>query len=230
MNNLKVLVFSAAMLFVPVSANAQTAYTAETVPLHAGPAQDYPVVAILARGFAVSVLGCVEDYSWCDVTAGPHRGWLYARDIVYSYQGAHIPLIDYGAAVGIGVVTFAIGHYWQNHYVGRPWYKQMPHWRHSPPHAAIPPRPPHIGLRQGATRRPAPAYRSPQWQAGAGFNPRPLQAGPRARSERRPAPAYRPVQRPPSPSANPWPARRIANPGSGQGPKPGPSRGSRSRQ
>ena len=121
MNTLKALVLAAAMLFLPVAAHAQPAYTAGTVSLHAGPAADYPVVAVVQGGLSVSVHGCTPDYRWCDVVAGGYRGWLHARDIDYFYQGARVPLIDYGAVVGIGVVTFIIGNYWQQHYTARHW-------------------------------------------------------------------------------------------------------------
>lgn len=156
MNNLKALVLAAAMLVVPIAANAQLAYTAKTVPLHAGPAGDYPVVATLGSGFAVTVQGCLPDYSWCDVIAGEYRGWVDARNINHFYQGASVPVINYGAAIGIGVVTFVIGNYWQDHYIRHSWYRQMAQWRHRPAHAAIHPRPPQRTAASGAGP-PAPA-------------------------------------------------------------------------
>lgn len=229
MKNLKALVFAASTLVLPVTANAQVAYTAEAVPLHAGPAEDYPVVAILGSGFAVTVQGCMQDYSWCDVIAGPHRGWVYARDIVYSYQGQYVPVINYGAAIGIGVVTFIIGNYWQDHYVRHPWYGQMPQWGHRPPRAAIPTRPPHAGSHSAGARHSVPAYRSPQWQPSAGTKPRPLQAGPRPRSARSSLPAYGPFQRPSNAGVTSRPAQRGAVQRSTQRPTSGPTLSSRHR-
>jgi uncharacterized protein YraI len=176
-NNLKRLFVAAAMLVLPIAANAQLAYTAETVPLHAGPAEDYPVVAILGSGFAVTIQGCTQDYSWCDVLAGPHRGWIYGRYIVYSYQGTYVPVINYGAAIGIGVVTFVVGSYWQNHYTDRHWYRQMPHWVHRPQYAPIHPKPPRPGVHPGGSQHPPPSYRNTQWQTRAVANPRPTQQG-----------------------------------------------------
>jgi len=230
MNKLKALFLAASMLFLPVTANAQVAYTAEAVPLHAGPAEDYPVVAILGSGFAVTVQGCMQDYSWCDVIAGPHRGWVYARDIVYFYQGQYVPVINYGAAIGIGVVTFIIGNYWQDHYVSHPWYRQMPHWRHRPPRAAIHTRPPHAGSHSAGTRFSVPADRSPQWQPSVANKPRPLQAGPRSRSARSSLPGRGPFQRRPNAGVNPRPAHG----GAGQRrmqrrPTSGPTLGTRHR-
>ncbi|MBE0626140.1 MAG: peptide-binding protein [Burkholderiales bacterium] len=210
MSNLKALVFAASTLLLPVTANAQVAYTTEAVPLHAGPAEDYPVVAILGTGFPVTVQGCMQDYSWCDVIAGPHRGWVYARDIVYSYQGQYVPVLDYGAAIGIGVATFIIGNYWHDHYARHPWYRQMPRWNHRPPRAAIHAGPPRGGAHSAGARHSAPAYRSPQWQPNAAAKPRPLQAGPRQRNAQSSLPAFGPFQRPANAGVNPRPAQRGA--------------------
>jgi len=187
MNNLKLLFFAAATLALPLAANAQVDYTAETLRLHAGPGEDYPVVAILGSGFAVTIQGCTQDYSWCDVLAGPHRGWVYGRDIVYSYQGQYVPLINYGAAIGIGVVTFVVGSYWQNHYAGRHWYRQMPHWDHRPPHAPIHSKPP-PGVHSGGSQHPTPSYRNPQWRTSAVANSWPTQHGAQRGRGQAPAP------------------------------------------
>ncbi len=196
------LVLAAAMLALPASANAQVAYaqvayTAKNVHLRAGPARDYPVVAILGSGVAVTVQGCMQDYSWCDVIAGELRGWVYAGNLVYSYQGANVPVIDYGAVIGFGVVTFIIGSYWHDHYIDRPWYRQMPQWSHRPPRADVHPRPQHPGPHPRNEQRPVPAYRTPPPPPGTGVAPRPPHAGPRPDGERRPAPSYRTPPPPP---------------------------------
>jgi len=220
-NNLKALVLVVAALALPIAANAQVAYTAKTVHLRAGPARDYPVVAILESGVAVTVQGCMQDYSWCDVIAGLDRGWVYAGNIVYAYQGANVPVISYGAVIGIGVITFVIGSYWQDHYVGRPWYRHMPHWSHRPPRAAIHPGPPHAPAHPGGARHPVPAYRTPPSPPGAGVTPRQPHAGAHPGARPRPAPADRPVPVPPSAGAHPRPPQTGAQPGRVQRPMPG---------
>ena len=116
------------------TASAQVAaYTAKDVHLRAGPARDYPVVAILPAGVEIVVQGCVGDYTWCDVIAGANRGWVYAGNIVYPYQGANVPLLTYGEAVGIGILTFSVLSYWDSYYVGRPWYAERQVWINRPP-------------------------------------------------------------------------------------------------
>ena len=118
------------------TASAQgIAYTAKDVHLRAGPARDYPVVAILAAGVEILVEGCIGDYTWCDVVAGPNRGWVYAGNIVYPYQGANVPVLTYGGIIGLGIMTFSVGSYWDNYYRGRPWYAQRHVWIDHPPPA-----------------------------------------------------------------------------------------------
>ena len=112
----------------PAISYAQFAYTAKNVHLRAGPAVDYPMVAILPAGVSISVEGCLSDYRWCDVVAGPDRGWVYAGNIVYPYQGANVPVLTYGAVIGLGILAFSVANYWDNHYRGRPWYSQRQVW------------------------------------------------------------------------------------------------------
>jgi uncharacterized protein YraI len=118
----------------------QLAYVSTDANLRAGPSGDFPVVAVLGGGVAITVEGCVEDYRWCDVFVGPHRGWLHAANIVYPYQGANVPLLTYGAAIGIGVIGFSVGSYWDNYYRARPWYPQRQRWidRPFPLYSAFP--------------------------------------------------------------------------------------------
>jgi uncharacterized protein YraI len=227
MNYLKVLLLAAATLFLPAAANAELAYTAKTVHLRAGPARDYPVVAILEAGLAVDVQGCMQDYSWCDVIAGEFRGWVYARNINYTYQGAYVPVIDYGAIIGIGVVTFIIGSYWHDHYIDRPWYRQMPQWSHRPPRADIHPRPQQPGPHLRNEQRFIPAHPNPQAPPGAGVSPRQPHTGARPGGEQRPAPTYGPAQRPPGAGVTPRSPQEGAHQGAGQRQTPGSSQGSR---
>jgi uncharacterized protein YraI len=122
-------VLAASMALMPVPSFAQQyANLARDANLRAGPSRDYPVVAELPAGMSVWVDGCINGYRWCDVTVGPDRGWVYAGNIIYPYQGARVPLLNYGAVIGIGIVAFSVGDYWDNHYRTRPWYPQRQHW------------------------------------------------------------------------------------------------------
>ncbi|HJV53473.1 MAG TPA: SH3 domain-containing protein [Noviherbaspirillum sp.] len=153
----------AAFCAVPAASQAQQmAFTSINVHLRAGPSRDYPVVAILPAGLTISVQGCLGDYRWCDVVAGPNRGWVYAGNIVYPYQGTNVPVLTYGPVIGIGIITFSLGTYWGEHYRGRPWYPQRHRWidRPHPNYApgGHPPRP-NPGFRPDSRQHPSPGRR-----------------------------------------------------------------------
>jgi len=134
----------AGLLSMPLLASAQQtlAYTAGPVNLRAGPARDYPLVTPLPGGVPVTVMGCISDYSWCDVALPNARGWVYAGHLSYPYQGANVPVLTYGTTLGLPIVTFSIGAYWGNYYRGRPWYRDQSRWAHRPPPRPAPIRPP----------------------------------------------------------------------------------------
>jgi uncharacterized protein YraI len=145
---LRVAAIAAALclLWAPLATWAHDAYTSKSAHLRAGPARDYPVVAVLPAGAPLDVLGCLSDYSWCDVIALDinERGWVYAGNIEYVYQGTQVPLLDYGPTIGIVVVPFVLGDYWDLHYRRRPWYRERDHWIHTP-RPVQPPLPPRHG-------------------------------------------------------------------------------------
>ena len=110
------------------SAQAQSTFTATTVPMHAGPGGGYPVVTVLGPNLPVSVLGCTADYEWCDVSAGGARGWVSSRVINYvSHDGATSALRDWAPA-RVEVVPFALDRYWGEHYRDRRWYGDRGRW------------------------------------------------------------------------------------------------------
>lgn len=150
----------------------ELAYVSADVHLRAGPARDYPAVAILRPGVTISVVGCLSDYAWCDVAVGPDRGWIYGAYIVYPYQGSYVPVISYGPVIGINVVTFSLGFYWDEYYRGRPWYPQRELWIARPvpapvPYGYRPPPPPRPGYHPGAAPRPP----HPQAQGNGRYPP-----------------------------------------------------------
>ncbi len=118
---------------VPGLADAQsTGYTNSPAELFAGPAPDYPVVAQIPPGTALDVFGCLSDYTWCDVALPGVRGWIDAQLIDYPYQGGYVPLLDYGAIIGVPITGFAIAAYWDRYYRNRPWYHDRDRWAHRP--------------------------------------------------------------------------------------------------
>lgn len=136
---------------------AEPAYTTKSVHLRAGPGRAYPALAILSPGFRLQVEGCLADYSWCDVLAAGERGWVYAGNLAYPYQGRDVPVLSYGAVIGIGIVGFVILDYWHDHYHDRPWYRDRYRWVHPPRRPEPPHRPPPLPPRT----RPEPPHSQP---------------------------------------------------------------------
>jgi len=154
------------------------AYTTEPTDLYAGPSGDYPVVSELGPNVPVTVMGCVSDYSWCDVALPDLRGWIYAGYLAYPYEGSYVPLESYAPTIGLPVVTFALGAYWGSFYRDRPWYGDRDRWAHTPPHfggrPAGPP-PMHGGPPPGMGHAPPMRGEPPP---GAGHAPPPSAGGP----------------------------------------------------
>nr|WP_234744800.1 SH3 domain-containing protein [Burkholderia sp. WTPI3] len=118
---------------IPGIADAQSsAYTNSAAELYAGPAPDYPVVAQIPPGTALDVFGCLSDYTWCDVALPGVRGWIDAEQLDYPYQGNYVPLLQYGAIIGVPITGFAIGAYWDRYYRNRPWFHDRDRWEHRP--------------------------------------------------------------------------------------------------
>lgn len=134
------------LLCLSAAALADNALTARPANILAGPDDSYPVVAQVDSDTPLQVMGCLDDWSYCDVAAQDVRGWLYAPDITYGYQGGYVPLYAYGPALGIGVVAFSVDNYWGRYYHDRPWYGRREEFiRRGPPHHHLPsgPRPSH---------------------------------------------------------------------------------------
>ena len=192
---------AAAMLPGVSQAQGVAATTAKQVNLRAGPARDYPVVAILPPGYPITVQGCLQQYTWCDVVAGASRGWVYAGNINYYYQGQWVPIPNYAPLIGVAVLGFILDDYWSDHYHDRPWYGERQRWAHHPP-------PPPPRYRPSVPRRNAAAPRRAARAAPPG---RPCRAAAvastRAGGARRPA----------SGRASGAPATRAAPSGHGPG-------------
>ena len=123
-----------AFLFVvSTAASAQDAFTTRTVSVRAGPDTSYPTVAVLGPGAPVQVIGCLDDWSWCDVVFADNRGWVYSPFLSYVYQGYRVPFYSYAPSFGIPIISFSLGSYWDRYYRGRPWYGRRDYWANRAP-------------------------------------------------------------------------------------------------
>ena len=88
-----------------------------------GPDVNYPAVQRLGGNVGLTVYGCLRDWSWCDVSGRASRGWVAGNDIAVNYQGRRQSILP---TMGIGILSFVFGSYWDSHYRGRPFYNQRP--------------------------------------------------------------------------------------------------------
>jgi uncharacterized protein YraI len=120
-------------LFAITPAFAADGYVTGNVNLRAGPDTSYPSVVMLPAGTEVAISGCVDGWSWCDVTAGNDRGWMAGSFLQEEYQGRRVLVPEYGVRIGIPVVSFVFGTYWDDNYRNRSWYGNRQHWSHVTP-------------------------------------------------------------------------------------------------
>jgi hypothetical protein len=132
------------------------------------------------------------------------RGWIAGNFIQYEYQDGPVLLPEYGAQIGIPIVSFVIGSYWGNYYRDRPFYRDRDDWYRRPMPHRPPPRPmdrPYSGRseqwRGHDENRPTPQYQRDQRDQQVG---RPTQRNENpgqwhGSNENRPTPQYqRPEQ------------------------------------
>jgi uncharacterized protein YraI len=122
-----------AMTMVPTMASATTpARVVTDLNVRAGPGTQYPAVSVFPRNSRVTVIGCTRGITWCDVSGRGVRGWVSARFLEMTHRGDRLIGPAYGASIGLPIISFQIGSYWDHHYRDRSWYRDRsrwdPHW------------------------------------------------------------------------------------------------------
>jgi uncharacterized protein YraI len=214
------------MMMAPAAAFAADGYVITNVNMRAGPDPAYPIVQVLPVNSWISVQGCTTGWEWCDVISGPNRGWVAGSYIAYMYNSQPVYVVDYGAQIGIPIVSFVIGTYWANYYAGRPFYRDRARWYARPLPIRPPARPP---MRPRPPVRPPPGGNRPQPPGGGnrpqppgGNRPQPPPGG------NRPQPPAGNRPQPPGGGNRPQPpaGNRPQPPGGGNRPQP-PNNGNR---
>jgi uncharacterized protein YraI len=107
-----------AALVMPAAAAAQTvAYATYDgyTNVREGPSTQYYVIAQLAPGTPVDVLGCLPDRAWCQILVDDLEGWVYSRRLEFVYSGQRYFVPDYYAYFGAPLVYFNFDDY-PDHY------------------------------------------------------------------------------------------------------------------
>ena len=178
----RIIGFVAALaLSAPLLASAAQGWVVADISLQAGPDTAYPSIVELRAGTPVSIHGCIDGWTWCDVSVGDDAGWVPGTFLEEDYGGQRVVVIDYGPRIGIPVVAFSIGVYWDRHYHNRPFYAQRQEWasRSITPHA--PPRP--TGVATTGTRQ-APAVTTREQQRAPATTTATTPVDPTARTAR----------------------------------------------
>ena len=128
-----------ALSAVPAEARPWTGYAVADVNERAGPSTLYPAIVVIPAGAPVLIYGCLEDYSWCDVSWGPYRGWMAATYLETTYGSRAVPLPDFIGPLGIPLITFEFDNYWDDYYRDEPFFRDSYRWRHFRPDRGPPP-------------------------------------------------------------------------------------------
>lgn len=120
-----------AVLSAPGIARAADFFTTADVNMRAGPSTRFPRVATLPAGVVVDVYGCLAGWTWCDTAWRGYRGWVSGRYLERIYRGRRVLVPDYGPRIGLPIISFHFGSYWDRWYSDRSWYRDRPRWRRS---------------------------------------------------------------------------------------------------
>jgi uncharacterized protein YraI len=121
------------LLLAPAIAQAAEGFATANVNMRAGPSTAYPAITVIPAGESIEIYGCLADVPWCDVEFYDGRGWVHGRYIQALYQQRRVYVgPQYYRRLGIPVVVFSFGSYWDRHYRDRDFYRDRDRWRRGP--------------------------------------------------------------------------------------------------
>jgi uncharacterized protein YraI len=124
----RILAATAFVIATPAVASAASGYATNDVRMRAGPGIEYPIVTTIPGSAHVDIHGCLSEFDWCDVSWRRNRGWVSANYLNYYYNNRYVYLPNYVDEIDVPVVTFVLGSYWDEYYIGRSWYYRRAHW------------------------------------------------------------------------------------------------------
>ncbi|MEF2072072.1 SH3 domain-containing protein [Consotaella aegiceratis] len=114
---------------LPAAAWAQaSAIATADVNLRAGPSTRYPVITVVRNRDNVTVYGCLQSRSWCDVGYYGARGWMSSNYLAYLDNGRRYTGAAIVPRMHAPIVTFSFGNYWDRYYRDRPFYRDRDRW------------------------------------------------------------------------------------------------------
>jgi uncharacterized protein YraI len=112
--------------------NSVTGYANASTYIHAGPGQDFPVVAHIPPGADLAITGCTQGFIWCDVSWNGNHGWLAGRFLDSVVNEHHVNVVEYGRSMNLPTVAFDQHTYWRHNYRSYPFYSSPQYWSWSP--------------------------------------------------------------------------------------------------
>ncbi len=121
---------AATVFMLPAIAQAAQGYATANVNMRSGPSTRYPAVTVIPFGTPLEIHGCLADLPWCDVSFYNGRGWVAGRYVQAEYQQRRVYVEpDYYDSLGIPLVTFELGNYWDRNYRNRDFYRERDYYR-----------------------------------------------------------------------------------------------------
>jgi uncharacterized protein YraI len=105
-----------------------TGFANASTYLHAGPGQDFPIVAHVPPGADIRIVGCSQGFIWCDVAWNGNRGWIAGRFLDSLMNEEHVNVVERGASINMPKVVFEQRTYWRTHYRDYPFYGSPRYW------------------------------------------------------------------------------------------------------